>query len=142
MKEKGFTLIELIAVIAILAILGAVLVPRIAGFQAKAKKSRLQHSARNILHAVQTYNSDKSVRVSHSVVNTEKVIDSDDISDIVSNAINSEVGTAIIREQGDAYDKLKVLTLGQLVGVASSNFTLDSDGSIKEDTIILGSIND
>ena len=36
-NKKGFTLIELIVVIAILAILAAIAIPRLTGFQAKAK---------------------------------------------------------------------------------------------------------
>ncbi|WP_139905526.1 type II secretion system protein [Clostridium thermarum] len=142
MNTKGFTLIELISVIAILAILGAVLAPRIPGYQARAKRSRFQHSARNILHAVQAYNSDKPERVSLNVVSTEKVIDSDKVSDIMSLAVNAESSVAIIKEQGETYDKLKDLTLGQLIGVANSNFSLDSDESIDESTIVEGSIND
>jgi prepilin-type N-terminal cleavage/methylation domain-containing protein len=142
MKKKGFTLTELISVIAILAILGAVLVPRIPGYQAKAKRSRLQHSARNILHAVQAYNSDKPERVSTNVVSSEKVIDSDKVSDIMSLAVNAEISVDIISEQGETYNNLKVLTLSQLVGVANSNFSLNPDESINEGTIVEGSIND
>jgi len=142
MKRKGFTLIELIAVIAILAILGAVLVPRIGGYQARARKSQLQHSARNIVHAVQAYNSDKMDRKSVDIVITEKVIDSDKVEDIVVKAINEEVKQEIIRESGYAYEKLKNLTLSQVIGVSNSKFTLNSDGSINEESIDEGSIDD
>jgi len=52
MKDKGFTLIELIAVIAILAI------PKVAGYKQYAKKSNYTSSAKVIINAVQAYNSD------------------------------------------------------------------------------------
>jgi prepilin-type N-terminal cleavage/methylation domain-containing protein len=142
MKKRGFTLIELIAVIAILAILGFVLVPRIGGYQARARKSQLQHSARNIIHAVQTYNADKKDRSSVDIVATERVVDSDKVEDIIVSAINSEIQQEIIRVSGYAYETLKDLTLSQLIGVSNSNFTLNSDGSINVASIIEGSIND
>lgn len=58
-KKKGFTLIELIAVIAILVILGAILVPNVLGYRKKAEKSNIQASAKTIVSAIDTYNSDK-----------------------------------------------------------------------------------
>lgn len=58
-KKKGFTLIELIAVIAILAILGAILVPNVLGYRRKAEKANIQSSAKTLLNAIDTYNSDK-----------------------------------------------------------------------------------
>lgn len=60
-KKKGFTLIELIAVIAILAILGAILVPNVLGYRKRAQKSNIQTSAKTILSAVEAYNSDKDL---------------------------------------------------------------------------------
>ncbi|WP_163193143.1 type II secretion system protein [Clostridium thermarum] len=142
MKRKGFTLVELISVIAILAILGGILVPRIAGYQAKAKKSRFQHSARNIIHIVQAYNSDKSERLSGGVVNNRKVKDTDVISDIFTYAINSEINQSMVDMTSETYLGLKDLTLAQLVGVANSNFKLNSDGTIDISSIITGSIDD
>jgi prepilin-type N-terminal cleavage/methylation domain-containing protein len=57
-KKKGFTLIELIAVIAILAILGAIIVPRVTGYGAKAQASKDLANAKAILQAVEMYNVD------------------------------------------------------------------------------------
>ena len=58
-KKKGFTLIEVIVVIAILAILGAILVPNVLGYRARAEKSNIQTSAKTIVSSIETYNADK-----------------------------------------------------------------------------------
>lgn len=55
-KKKGFTLIELMAVIAIIAILAAVLVPTVTGYINRAKKTAVVTQVRNVVSAVETYN--------------------------------------------------------------------------------------
>ena len=55
-KKKGFTLIELMAVIAIIAILAAVLVPTVSGYINRAKKTAVINQVRNLVNAVETYN--------------------------------------------------------------------------------------
>lgn len=55
-KKKGFTLIELVAVVAIIGILAAILVPKIAGYMNEAKKTKVIDQARKVLLAVETYN--------------------------------------------------------------------------------------
>jgi len=135
--KKGFTLVELIAVIAILAILGAVLIPRIGGYQQKARKSNLQSSAKTIINAIHAYNADKT--------GTES--DKDPIKDDMSveeavNAINDEVSTTVIKTSGDAYETLKDISVGQLVTVSTGNFSLNKDGSINIELLVEGSIND
>ena len=57
-KKKGFTLIELIAVIAILGILAAVLIPNIIGYTDKAKVKSAQTNAKLVLSAIESYNAD------------------------------------------------------------------------------------
>ena len=51
-KKKGFTLIELMAVIAIIAILAAVLVPTVSGYINRTKKSNIVVQSRNVLYYI------------------------------------------------------------------------------------------
>ena len=47
-KNKGFTLIELIVVVSIILILSGFLVPKVIGYQDKAKKAKVVNTARQI----------------------------------------------------------------------------------------------
>ena len=55
-KKKGFTLIELMAVIAIVAILAAVLVPTVSGYITRSKKTAIITQVRNAVGAMETFN--------------------------------------------------------------------------------------
>ena len=54
-KKKGFTLVELLAVIAILAIIGAFLIPNLMGMKDKAHKSNIQTSAKAVVSTAKNY---------------------------------------------------------------------------------------
>lgn len=53
MKQKGFTLVELIVVLAILAVLAAIMVPSLTGYIDKAKNTQLISIARSVYTAAQ-----------------------------------------------------------------------------------------
>jgi type IV pilus assembly protein PilA len=60
MKEKGFTLIELMIVVAIIGILAAIAIPNFLRFQARAKQSEAKQNLGAIFTAYNTYIADNN----------------------------------------------------------------------------------
>lgn len=66
-KKKGFTLIELIAVIAILGVLAAIVVPKMTGYTDSARLQKEKSNAQSILNQVEVYNSTASTPIADTV---------------------------------------------------------------------------
>lgn len=144
-KKKGFTLIELIAVIAILAILGAILVPRIGGYQAKARKSNIQTTAKQMVHAIQAYNAGKPERASGAALTQGvTIINGDDIATAIG-IVNGETGAIIIPTTGADYTSITTAsthTVSDLVEMANGQFSLTGTGTISMTNSVTGNIED
>ena len=78
-KKRGFTIIELIAVMAIIAILAVVVTPKIGGYIEEARKTKAVAQVREVVMAVESYN----IKASDAIEND------DEYSAFKTNLINS-----------------------------------------------------
>lgn len=100
--KKGFTLIELIAVIAILGVLAAIVVPKMTGYSDSARLQREKSNAQSILNEVEIYNSTASTAIADTVDMTgiASVANTGDL-----NALTSLQGT-VVKIMGTSNEKI------------------------------------
>ena len=118
-KKKGFTLIELMAVIAIVAILAAVLVPTVSGYINRSKKTAIITQVRNAVNAVEAYN----------VASTNPIGDDADVEDLVAD--DSALITQELLKDTDLNKLNTTVTVKELKIINSdsdaiNNMTIDS----------------
>lgn len=111
-KKKGFTLIELMAVIAIIAILAAVLVPTVSGYINRSKKTAVITQVRNVVSAVETYNATATTSIDVTPAKFEN--DFTDNTVLVSTLVDT-VGDDLISLEN--INKLGNLTVGEAVAI-------------------------
>ena len=71
MKQKAFTLIELLIVVAIIAILAAIAVPNFLEAQTRSKVARVQNDMRSFATAIQSYMVDNNGKIITNRTGTE-----------------------------------------------------------------------
>lgn len=126
-KKKGFTLIEMVAVVAIIGILAAILVPKVTGYMKEAKKTAVIDQARKVSQAYETAvmkGKHSGVVLTNTAAGTggeieknttmKSLIDGSDLTKIgtatVQQCINITKGADFTLTTGDVLDTTSVAT--------------------------------
>ncbi|RYL87539.1 prepilin-type N-terminal cleavage/methylation domain-containing protein [Sporolactobacillus sp. THM7-4] len=80
-NQKGFTLVELLAVIVILAVIAAIAIPSITGIVANQKQKANVQDALNIIHAAKLYNSENGDQTNRTITYDDLKNSLDHVSD-------------------------------------------------------------
>ncbi|ENZ00638.1 prepilin-type N-terminal cleavage/methylation domain-containing protein [Clostridium thermobutyricum] len=135
-KKKGFTLIEMVAVVAIIGILAAILVPKITGYMKEAKKTAVIDQARKVTQAYETAEmKGKTVDSSGKVViETSTAVNA--ISDPTMLSLLDDSNTPIATTLKNLCKTGKIATIADCFDiVAGGEFTVDSDGYYQGDVV-------
>ena len=114
LKKKGFTLIELVAVLAIIAILSATFVPKFTNYITEAKKVAVLNEAKSVVTAYEA--------VSHKISTDEN---------------DTKISTLINLSNSPLDDSTLLTTLGDIsvseckdILESNGNFTIKSNGNL------------
>lgn len=114
LKKKGFTLIELVAVLAIIAILSATFVPKFTNYITEAKKVAILNKAKSVVTAYEA--------VSHKISTDEN---------------DTKISTLINLSNSPLDDSTLLTTLGDIsvseckdILESNGNFTIKSNGNL------------
>ena len=131
-KKKGFTLIELMAVIAIIAILAAVLVPTVSGYINRSKKTAIVSQVRSVITAVETHN---ATATGAAIITTDKTV-----AELVGKTAAGAAASSALLESdlltAESVNRLSDMTVGlaQLINEdqnAIKTIEVNKDGSFK-----------
>lgn len=136
-KKKGFTLIEMVAVVAIIGILAAILVPKVTEYMNDAKKTKVVGQARMVNLAIET-----AVAKGEGIKNEMQLTGGSGATELPTTAVTVIQTYMELDGQGDntfakqfdkggSLDKLsKTMTVGQCKAIADgAEFEIKSDGS-------------
>lgn len=112
-KKKGFTLIEMVAVVAIIGILAAILVPKITGYLNEAKKTAVIDQARKVAQAYESAKMKNTLTIKGVTAGL---------------TLDTTLAVALKTEDGEGSTTMKSLiadeALTNLGGIASTNVTV------------------
>ena len=132
-KKKGFTLIELMAVIAIIAILAAVLVPTVSGYIQRAKKTAIITQVRNVVSAIETHN---ATAAANNQIESKKNNNQQQSVDVTLEDIREIVGADLLEVK--SINKLPKTTPYKVLVAINADTNSIKDISIDKDGVLSG----
>ena len=132
-KKKGFTLVELVAVVAIIGILAAILVPKVTSYMNEAKKVKVIDQGRKVITAIESYDMKKDTTVKTAETDTK-------VSSLLGNANYAAIKEFVTG--GDStnkeYDKIENATVSEIYKIVENkaDFKIDSKGAFVEGSLI------
>lgn len=124
-RKKGFTLIELMAVIAIIAVLAAVLVPTVNGYITRSKKTAVITQVNTAITAIETYNATATTAIlsneaTKTIKNVQEMIGDEFLpNENISKISTMKVSEAYtINKSQDAINKININdSTGEFAGI-------------------------
>lgn len=128
-RKKGFTLIELMAVIAIIAVLAAVLVPTVNGYITRSKKTAVITQVNTAITAIETYNATATTAIlsneaTKTIKNVQEMIGDEFLpNENISKISTMKVSEAYtINKSQDAINKININdSTGEFAGIKQKN---------------------
>lgn len=130
-KEKGFTLVELLAVIVIIAIILAIAIPTISNYKEERKKNLFFALAKNIVRELDYENIDTSNSLFTILSSTDMEVSKDQVDLDKSNVLISEDGVVLNLFGKGAYEGLYLCDISSSTKSPNYEDTTCIDGNYK-----------